>query len=174
MKPLDGRPDACETFRENESSLMRFIVARVGCRATAQDIGQEAFLRLNKVRWSTVVNPRAFLFRIAANLVSTYKEQVRRRAELTDRVQDLLWSDFDAATPERHALAEEQLREVWSALQELPERTGQVLTWSRFEGLTNTQIAVRLGISSQAVDRHLRNALDHLMASQRAEKNDRR
>lgn len=166
----EGR-NASEAFRENESGLIRFIAARVGCRATAEDIGQEIYVRLERVSWAQVVNPRAFLFRIAANLITNHKEQTRRRSELNEEAMELLWGTSDSATPERHALAEEELTRVWSAMEQLPERTRQVLAWSRFEGLSNTQIAVRLGVSSQAVDKHLRKALDHLLSASREAKN---
>lgn len=165
----DSNPS--DTFRENESLLIRFIASRVGCRATAEDIAQETFLRFNGAHWAALANPRAFLFRIAANLVSNHKTQARRRAELDDEVTDLLWSGFEEATPERHLLAAEELARVWDAVQELPDRTRQVLAWSRFEGLSNTEIAARLGISSQAADKHLRKAMEHLLASSRAQKN---
>ena len=162
----DSKPS--DTFRENESVLIRFIASRVGCRSTAEDIAQETFLRFKGVHWATLTNPRAFLFRIAANLVTNHKVQARRRAELQDEVRDLLCAGFEEATPERHVLAAEELARVWRAAQELPERTRQVLAWSRFEGLSNTQIGVRLGISSQAVDKHLRKALDRLLDCARA------
>jgi RNA polymerase sigma factor (sigma-70 family) len=160
---------ASEAFRENESVLIRFIAARVRCRATAEDIGQETFVRLKSVSWAEVVNPRAFLFTIAANLIANHKEQARRHAELNEEAVELWWGGPEETTPERHALAEEELHRVWSALEALPERTRQVLIWSRFDDLTNTQIATRLGISSQAVDKHLRKAVDYLFVLKRAE-----
>src|SRR5262245_43239548 len=106
----DSNPS--DTFREHESLLIRFIASRVGCRATAEDIAQETFMRFNGVHWAALSNPRAFLFRIAANLVSNHKTQARRRAELDDEVTDLLWSGFEEATPERHVLAAEALSRV--------------------------------------------------------------
>ncbi len=79
--------DLLVSFREHESALVRFIASRVGCRATAQDIVQEVFLRIVPAPAEPVRDPRAFLFRVAANLASNHRAVARRRLELTEEVK---------------------------------------------------------------------------------------
>ena len=164
-----GSADLDGAFRQHESMLVRFIAARVGCRATAQDLTQEVFLRAQGAHATSVFNPRAFLFRIAANLVFNHQLQHRRRAELTDEVKELLGSGIDEATPERHLLAAEELARVAEALCKLSERSRQVLVLSRFDGVKQSEIAVRLGISTTAVENHLRKALVALASAAQAD-----
>jgi RNA polymerase sigma-70 factor (ECF subfamily) len=155
--------DLLTSFREHEPALLRFIAARIGCRATAQDIVQEVFLRIHSPPAEPVHDPRAFLFRIAVNLATNHRAVARRRSELTEEVKDLLWSGIDEATPERNFLATEQLTRVTGTLSRLPERTRQILAMNRFEGMKQVEIAQRLGISTTAVEKHLRNALSLLL-----------
>lgn len=162
--------DPGDTFRENESGLIRFLTARVGCRATAEDLAQEVFLRLKQARAADITDSRAFTFRIALNLLSNYQAQKKRRTELTDEIKDLLWSGIDEATPERQLLAQEELTRVSEVVEEMPERTRNILLWNRFDGLNRSQIAARLGISSQAVEKHLQKAVARLAEIRRIAK----
>lgn len=153
------RSDLFGAFREHESVLTRFLARRLRCRVTAQDLTQEIFLRIHPIRWRAIYNPRAFLFRIAANLASTYSAQARRRSEIIDELSELLSSEADEVTPERHLLAADELARVAAILQNLPERTRQILVWHRYDGIQQNEIARHLGISTTAVEKHLRKAV---------------
>jgi RNA polymerase sigma factor (sigma-70 family) len=158
-----------DVFRQCDTLLVRYIAARVGCRATAEDLRQEVYLRLRRVTRASIENPRGLLFRIATNLVWNHKAQVRRRAELTEEVRHLLAPELDEVSPERRVLADEQLDRAWAALHKLSARTRQVLILSRFNGMKRTDIARELGISCQAVDKHLARAVDCMSAATAAE-----
>ena len=159
--------DLFGAFREHEPLLIRFLARRVRCRTTAQDLAQEIFLRIERIRWRPIYNPRAFLFRIAANLASTHKAQLRRRSAILDELNELLSSDRDEVTPERHLLAADELARVAVVLQDLPERTREILVLHRYDGVQQAQIARRLGISTTAVEKHLRKALVLMAAAAR-------
>ena len=169
---IDHRPpqsDLFGTFRENEGVLIRFLARRVRCRTTAQDLAQELVIRIQRAPWQAVYNPRAFLFRMAANLASTHRSQARRRAEVADELKELLSSDVDEVTPERQLLAADELQRVAAVLESLPERTRQILVWHRYDGVQQVEIARQLGISTTAVEKHLRKALTLLTQAARAE-----
>ncbi|MFC4311162.1 RNA polymerase sigma factor [Steroidobacter flavus] len=163
-----GGADLLVSFRENEPRLVRFIASRVGCRAVAQDLAQEVFLRAGTAGWRSVLDPRAFLFRIALNLISNHKTQTRRRAELDAEAKELLCAGIDELTPERRVIASEEMARVAEVLQDLPERTRNIVHWCRFDGLTKSEIASRLGITYQAVDGHLQRALHRLLQADQA------
>jgi len=165
-----GSSDLSGEFRRNERSLVRYITMHTGCRATAEDLVQDAFIRAGTASTPDVRNPRAFLFRIALNLLTNYKVQRRRRRALTDQIRTLLWDGVDEATPERHVSARQELSQVYRVMDDLPERTRNVLFWSRFEGLNQAQIAARLGISYQAVEKHLQKAITRLTEARQQEK----
>ena len=141
--------------------LLRFLASRLRCHASAEDVAQEAYLRLS-VHASHVRNPRAFLFEAAANLMRNVVRGKRRLAAFVQSVEHLA-ADTDARTPERQALAAETLQRVEHAIRNLPPQCGRVFYLHRFEGLTQREIADRLGISTTAVEKSMRRAFAKLM-----------
>ncbi|WP_296615521.1 sigma-70 family RNA polymerase sigma factor [Sphingomonas sp.] len=148
---------------EYRSSLLRFLTSRVGCRATAEDLTQEAFLRF--ARTETVRNPKAFLFQTAVNLVRTAARSESRRARLSDYAHLVMPDDIDMLTPERALLASDELARIRMAIESLPPVCAQVFHLHRNEGLTQREIAARLEISTTAVEKSMRRALSRLAAA---------
>jgi len=158
-----------QAYRDHETALVRFLTRRLRCRFTAADIAHEVYVRLlAEGAAAGVRNGRAYLFRMASNLATDHIRVERRRSEILAEADGLLWGEPDVLTPERQAMARAELAHLAAAARELPERTRQVLALSRFEGRTQREIAARLRISSTTVEKHLRRALDHLDAAQRA------
>ena len=56
-----------ELFESEESAVLGFAIGFVGRRAVAEELVQEAFLRLHQL-WDQVENPRAWLYRSLRNL----------------------------------------------------------------------------------------------------------
>lgn len=56
-----------ELFEAEESAVLGFAIGLVGRRAVAEELVQEAFLRLHQL-WDQVENPRAWLYRSLRNL----------------------------------------------------------------------------------------------------------
>ena len=56
-----------ELFESAESAVLGFAIGLVGRRAVAEELVQEAFLRLHQL-WGQVENPRAWLYRSLRNL----------------------------------------------------------------------------------------------------------
>jgi RNA polymerase sigma-70 factor (ECF subfamily) len=153
---------AAEAGLNHRPELVRFLSRRLRCRATAEDIAQDAYIRLLQST-EPILNVRAWLFRVGANLAINHARLGRRRAELNAEVADLLMGGLEQATPEQHAEAADQLRRVIAALPSLSERTREILILSRFEGLSAREIGRRLGISGGAVEKHLKKALVRLL-----------
>jgi DNA-directed RNA polymerase specialized sigma24 family protein len=67
-------------FREHNTSLLRFIAARIGSTQEAREIAQESYVQLLRLNGPEAVSYlRAFLFRTAANLVTDRLRQRGRR-----------------------------------------------------------------------------------------------
>ncbi|MEC4748532.1 sigma factor [Methylomicrobium sp. Wu6] len=68
--------------KKHRYELLRFLSYRVSYSETAQDLFQETFIRYAGYDGKTSVeNPRAFIFRIAANLATDYLRGRLRRSE---------------------------------------------------------------------------------------------
>jgi RNA polymerase sigma-70 factor (ECF subfamily) len=77
------KPTLREVFDAEESPLLRFAYGIVGRREVAEDLVQDAFLKLHQ-HWSEVENPRAWLFRAVRNLALNHLRDHKRETALDD------------------------------------------------------------------------------------------
>lgn len=69
-------------FEQHHNDLLRFFTHKLGCRDLAADCTQETYVHLVRMRSTIdVQNPRAFLFRVAANLAVDNLRKLRIRRE---------------------------------------------------------------------------------------------
>lgn len=152
-----------DSYREHERDLIRFLMRRLRCAFTARDLAQDIWLKLDAVEdVQAVRNPRAYLFRMAANLATDHLRIEGRRAELLGEAQDLLYGDTEWRTPERDLIAREQMGRVQQAIAALPPMTREIFRLNRFEHRTQREIAAQLGVSTTTVENHIAKALEIL------------
>lgn len=137
----------------HEPVLRAWLAGRFGAQIEIDDVVQEAYARLLRAHdTGTIVSPRAFLFQAARNLALNY---LRHRtythpAAITENdVSSVL--DAGEGVPESVARAED-IRLLIAAIQSLPERCRQVFTLRKIYGLSQREIAARLGISENTVE----------------------
>lgn len=137
--------------------------ARTGCRAMAEDLIQDAWLKLENTHLDGQVdNPVGFITQVANTTVMGHLRKTRRRAEIDAEVCGLLWDDVDEASPERVLIGRENLCSVRAVLDELPAKTRRIFLMNRIEQIPHRRIAEILGISDEAVYYHIRRALERL------------
>ncbi len=145
--------------------LLIFLKGKLRCPQEAEDVAQETFARLLSVDNPTSIRqPRAFLYRIARNLVvdSSRKKIVRARY-MVDMV-DLEEHVSDKPSPDQLTEEEQLYHALQEAIREMPTRRRQVFILYRFGNVTQADIANQLGISTSMVERHLMKAMDHCRA----------
>ena len=157
-----GNQDAFgELFDRYAGRVYGFLVRRLGDVATAEDLHQEAFLRLHRARDS--YDPerpfRAWLFAIVHNLVNDSLRS-RKRAPVTESLgatqsthtaaQTNREGSIDDQSPERIFAARESTRALSRALSMLPSDEATVLILARFEGLSYDDIGSVIGRSATA------------------------
>ena len=69
------------------------------------------------------------------------------------------WAADEASCPMRAAAHQQRLQRLAEALRELPERQREAFVLSRFDGLTQDEIAGRMQISRRMVVKHLARAI---------------
>ncbi|MGU3546992.1 RNA polymerase sigma factor [Methylobacterium sp. A52T] len=151
--------------RSENLNLQRFLLRKLGNSADAADAAQETYLRLVKALTTTdLEHPRLFLFYLARNVAANLGKRRRFEARLFRSMTDLeLSSVVDGhAQTETQVIAREQLRLVAAAIDGLPPRCREAFLLSTVEGLSNGEVAVRLGVSRNMVEKHLIKALLHI------------
>ncbi|OON59952.1 RNA polymerase subunit sigma [Massilia sp. KIM] len=138
--------------------LLNFLARQVNNRDNAADLVQESFVRVLAVLRSgqAVLNPRALLYRTARNLVTDQHRrlQVRQHDEL-----ELL--DAQALAAPAHlepdaVLASRQVVEAYArAIESLPPRCREAFVLHVLDGMSQREVAARMGISTSMVEKHV-------------------
>lgn len=149
-------------FEQYYGELLRFLTAKLGCREQAADVVQDTFLRVRGLKdLAGVVQPRAFLYKTAVNLsVDLFRRQRIRAERMTplDRTEELQ----SMATRQDDAVeAKERVQLLYEAIAELPPKCRQVFLLHKFMELSHADIAGRLGISKNMVEKHVMKAMTH-------------
>jgi len=137
----------------HEEDLRAWLKARFPMVREVDDLVQEAFSRLLKIHDSgPVANPRAYLFVVSRNLALNQIRHLRHeRPEGAEELDPLSIVDEVNSPPESAALKEE-LQHLIQAIQSLPERCRQVVTLRKIYGLSQKEVAEKLGISVHTVE----------------------
>lgn len=140
----------------HERALMRYLRRAWRNPDDVADLRQEIYVRIYEAAGKArPLQPKSFLFTAARNLMT---DRVRRaRIVSIDLVADLeaLNVPVDELSPERRSGAMEDLRRVSRALDRLPPRCREVVWMRKVEGLSQKQVAARLGISAGTVEKHV-------------------
>lgn len=152
-----------EVFRQHNGALVRFLRARLGSDVDAQEVAQEAYMRLlqSQARPEPALL-KAYLFRIAINAAT---DHLRRRASQSWLVPDEGFEGAEAALQERALSARQELKIVSEALSELPPKCRMALMMSRHDGLASSEIASQLGVSDRMVRMYVVRALEHVQSA---------
>lgn len=149
-------------YEQHSGDLLGFLTRRLRCRYAAADLLQDLYVRLIQMEAPcSIINGRAYLYRMAANLATDHIKVESRRRELLKEHQ-VGEEETDFRSPERDYLAGEQLQMLGRALQELPERSRRIFFANRFEGKTQKNIALEFGVSTTTVENHIRRVFNHL------------
>lgn len=157
-----------EAYVAKRANLLRFLTARLGSKAQAEDAVQDLFLKLAAMDPDLVVeNPTAMLYRMAANLAIDHVRQ-RRRAMARDHA----WNDVqpssgddpmaEQASAEQALAARQSLVALMSAVEALPPRMRTAFRLHKIEGRTSAETARLMGVSVKAVEKHTTAALKAL------------
>ena len=154
-----------ELFHREGRSLVRLARLFVDDRDAAEDLVQEAFLRMARHAGSIEVRDRApaYLRSIVLNLARDHN----RRGLVSLRHRSARGREIDVVDDPATELADRLARDddhvrVLEAVRGLPRRQRDCVTLRYFEELGVDDVARTLGLSANSVKTHLRRALEHL------------
>ena len=124
----------------------------------AEDIVQDVFLKLwaNRQSISIDTNLKSYLHRAVINGCLNELEK-RKRLQIVEDLPETV-----EPTTENKNIAEELTARLNRAISQLPPRMQVIFSLSRFEGLTNQEIADYLNISKKTVENQMGKALSRL------------
>lgn len=103
-----------------------------------------------------VATPEAYVRRATVNLaIDRHRVEAARRAWV-DTASELPESADEAPSHDRHVDAGRELDRLSAAIAELPPRCQQVFVLHKIHEVPQAEVAIRLGISRKAVEKHIR------------------
>jgi RNA polymerase sigma-70 factor (ECF subfamily) len=153
-----------ELYEDAREDVYRYLLTLGLYPPTAQEVGQEVFLRLYEVlrKGGEIENARAWVFRVAHNL--GLKTRARQGTETPFDPEVGQWLTAVTETPESQLMERERMSRYHRAVEGLSEQQRRCL-FLRLEGLRYPEIASALGISASAVGEFLRRATARLRKS---------
>jgi RNA polymerase sigma factor (sigma-70 family) len=148
-------------FAGLRAGLVR-IVSRIAKRRDVDDILQEAFTRSYEIGGpSPLRSHRAFLLKAASQPGSAHGARGGQR--LIPPADDLplaeVYRQLTAESPEAHREANQRFMVFCRAVGGLPEHSRRAFVLKKVYGLSQQEIAERLAITPEEVERHITNGL---------------
>jgi RNA polymerase sigma-70 factor (ECF subfamily) len=173
MNPLTHKraatPAGDELAARFSAPLLSYFMRRVRDRAHAEDLVQDALLRvIRAAEFGVIEHPESYVFKVAANLLKDSRRHavrhptVPRAAVAEDTERQLEEMLVDDRSPERVLAGETSLAQVLQALSELSELTRNVFILFRLEHMKQKDIAALYGIAQSTVEKHVMRAVLHL------------
>lgn len=146
-------------FRNNFQAIRNFIYYKSGDIEFAEDIAQDAFLKVwemkDKINSSTV---KQLLYTISNNIfINSMKQK-----QVALRFSNQLINNRHNESPEFMLELKEFDSKLQQAIGGLNEKNKVVFLMNRIDQMTYTEIAQNLEISVKAVEKRMKNALEHL------------
>ncbi|HAL06866.1 MAG TPA: RNA polymerase subunit sigma-24 [Brevundimonas sp.] len=155
-----------DAYLQMRPDLSRFVAARLGGQADVEDVLQELYLKASRTpETSDIRDPRAYLYRLASNLMMDRWRSTRRAAardgawRLAFHGAEASGDVDDAPSAEATVDARQRLQALVRALDALPEKTRSVFRLHKFDGLSYAEVAEREGMSRSSVEKHMMQAL---------------
>jgi RNA polymerase sigma factor (sigma-70 family) len=144
-------------YRDHVDELQRFLVRRIGHAQDADDLAQEVFARLLRVRDADLVrNPLSYLLGIATHVVREFRQRKQHERVLYD--SDLADGQCDQPSETAPVSMAEQIelsQRLDKALKQLPPAHQLVLLLVKRDGLSYTEAAAAAGLSVHTIEKYV-------------------
>ncbi|WP_175154240.1 sigma-70 family RNA polymerase sigma factor [Phytopseudomonas flavescens] len=170
---FEGRLQACwpegehgygrRIMEKYYQQLVRYLTARLRDSHLAADVAHDAYVKvLEGRRGDTLDYPQAYLYRTALNLVvDVHRRAAVRRSQSIDDLQPEAQATEGRHAPHESLYLQERVELVGKALSELSEPCRKAFLLRKLDGLAHPEIAARMGISRDMVEKHIVNAMRH-------------
>ncbi len=161
---MSAQPILLDYLTKRYGDLKRRLTRLLGSDDLAGDALQDTWLRLQRLEnQAPVLNPRAFLLRMAAN-IAVDNQRSHSRALPRGEVEALLDMPDPAPGPEQIAGGRAEMDALSKVIMRMPKRRREILILRRWEGLPQKEAAERLGVSVRTIEHELKRAHDFCAA----------
>jgi len=162
-------PDLVEAFWPYLPLLRKYLRRRVPV-SDLDDVLQDVLLSIiRRADPAAVAHPKCYLFQAAqAALIDRHRRRTTRRSDCHCSL-DEPDHPVDEMSPLRILLAKDEVRAVESMLNQLPERTQEILVAIRVDGSSLKSLASRYNISTSAIEKHVTKAAKALSLVRRSD-----
>lgn len=150
-------------FTEQSRRLRTFFRRRVRRQPAVEELVQEVYLRMLRVRDVDMLrNPEAYLYTVASNLAKEHAVQERSFAEALD-VDDPAVQEQLAEVPALVGYLDTEVRvkRLRQVLAQLPPKGHAAVVLHYWYGMNYEAIGEKLNVSSHMVKKYLSQALMH-------------
>lgn len=149
------------SFLENERGIKRYLSRFLPRAQDVDDLAQETFLRAFAQGGAGVNNPRAFLYRIAHNLALNERDRMANRitTSMEDSPDPAVLGAGDQVSVEETVEGRRKMTIFAEAISALPPQCRQVFILRKIHGLSQKEVALKLGLSVSTVEKHLATGL---------------
>ncbi len=152
-----------DLYSDHVSWLRCWLLKRLGCPEHAADLAQDTYIRILQSEkkaesLSDIREPRAYLSTVAGRLVFDFFRRQALEKSYLEAISQL--SPETMPSEEEEHMVREVLHELDRVLDSLKPEVRSVFLLSQLQGLTYSQIAVKLGISDRTVKRYMATAFE--------------
>lgn len=136
--------------------LLHYFARSLRDRDRAGDLVQETYARVLAVEQSgqAIAEPRALLYRTARNLlIDQQRHDALRQPDAQADLADIPLPR--AEQPEEIYAAGQRAQRLVAVIEQLPPRCKEAFVLHKFDGLSQAEVAERMGISRNMVERHV-------------------
>lgn len=143
-----------------EALLMQYLERNWRNPSDVPDFRQDVYVRVYEAALKDIPeNTTQFVMTTARNLLISHARHQRVVPIETALNLEELEAAADTPSPERTAVARDELRHLQAALDRLPPRCREAIILRRVNGLSRGEIALRMGISELSVSSYLSRAI---------------
>lgn len=152
---------AMDAFTLRFRRLMKLLQRRGRSREDAEDLIQEAFLKMQVYceRGGKVRQPEGFLVRTVTRLAINARRDEHSELFADEKIDDLTFIVDPQPLPDEVLAAEECLNSMRAALDATSRRTREIFFMHRLDGLSYAQIAQEMHLSISAIEKHIASAM---------------